>query len=122
MKKILLFAAACLFTITIYAQTGQEIKASELPKTTTDYVAKNFPGCQIGRAGKVDDPNKQITYIVMMTDGSHKYVVCFDAKGNFLKKGDKSMLEQFKLTPAGSKPQGKAQTGTGAQPQSAPKK
>lgn len=122
MKKLFLISAILLFASLIYAQTGQEIKPSELPKTTQDFVAKNFPKCSIGKAGKVDDPKKEITYIVMMVDGAHKYVVCFDAKGNFVKKADKSMLEEYKLKPASSGQQGKATTGAQPQAQPAPKK
>lgn len=119
MKKVFLFSLICLFSSLIYAQTGQEIKPSELPKATTEYIAKGFPGCQISKAAKVDDPKKEFTYVTVVSDGSHKYVLCFNDKGNFVKKADKAMIEQYKLKAASNKP---AASGQGASPQPAPKK
>ena len=113
MKKVVLLAILCLFSSLIFTQSGKEIKAADLPRATSDYIKKGFPGCQVARAAKVEDPTKAITYIAVVSDGSHKYALCFDSKGTFVKKADKSMLEQYKLKPASAKPEGKAQTGTG---------
>ena len=112
MKKVFLLAVICLFSSLIFAQSGQEIKPADLPKATSDYIKKGFPGCQVARAAKVEDPAKAITYIAVVSDGSHKYALCFDSKGAFVKKADKSMLEQYKLKPASAKPESKPQTGT----------
>ncbi|MEI8049771.1 MAG: hypothetical protein WCI92_20535 [Bacteroidota bacterium] len=125
MKKVFLISLICLFSSLLYAQTGQEIKPSELPKTSTDYISKKFHGCHVSRAAKIDDPKKEITYISVVTDGNHKTVLCFDSKGNFVKKADKAMIEQYKLKAALGKP-APASQGATAQPQGqaqpAPKK
>ena len=68
---------------------------------TTDYITKNFPGSTIGKAAKVVDPNKEITYVAMfMAADQAKYVLCFDDKGKFVKKGDIETFRQYKITPA----------------------
>ena len=120
MKKVFLFTLVCLFSSLIYAQTGQEIKPSALPKTTKDYIAKTFVNCTIARAAKVEDPKKEFTYVAVVSDGSHKYVLCFDAKGNFVKKADKALIDQYKLKAASEKPAATAQPQ--GQTQQAPKK
>ena len=125
MKKLFLFSLICLFSSLIYAQTGQEIKPSELPKATRDYITKMFVNCSISRAAKVDDPKKEITYITVVSDGGHKYVICFDSKGNFVKKADKTMIDQYKLKAASTKPVSAspaAATQPQGQTQPAPKK
>jgi hypothetical protein len=93
---ILLF---CLFSTLLFAQTGQEIQPSKLPKTTTDYITKNFPGSTILRAVKVDDPKKEITYVAMFFGADKvRYFLCFDSKGKFIRKGDIETLKQYKIT------------------------
>lgn len=125
MKKVFLFTLICLFSSLIYAQTGQEIKPSDLPKATQDYIAKGFPGCHVTKAAKVDDPKKEITYITIISDGSRKYVICFDSNGKFVKKADKSMIDQYKLKAASAKSGGNAPAASPqpqGQAQPAPKK
>ncbi len=97
MKKVFLISLICLFSSLIFAQTGQEIKPASLPKATNDYITKYFKGCTVSKAAKVEDPKKEFTYVTILTDGSHKYVLCFNDKGAFVKKADKAMLEQYKL-------------------------
>lgn len=130
MKKIFLISLTLLFASMVYAQTGQEIKPSELPKATKDYVNKVFPGCTITKAAKIDDPKKELTYITIVSDGSKHYVLGYNEKGDFVKKIDKATIDAYKLKQASSKPatspDGKATKSTTAQPagsvQSAPKK
>jgi cell shape-determining protein MreC len=101
MKKLFAFLMLCLFSVVVFAQTGQEIKPTDLPKTSTDYITKNFPGSTIGKVAKVDDPKKEITFVaIFMGADKMRYVLCFDNKGKFVKKGDVEIFRQYKITPA----------------------
>src|ERR1035437_669299 len=63
-------------------ETESEIKVSDLPKNTTDYVTKTYPGVKIKEASKIKDAKGKITF-----EAAWKGMeVIFDEKGNFLKE------------------------------------
>ncbi len=78
---------AVLCSTLLFAQKQTEIKASQLPKATTDYITSNLPGTTIFRAVKADDKGT-ITYNVAVDVKGRKHIFVFDKDGNFLKKGD----------------------------------
>ncbi len=67
-------------------ETEQEIKVSELPKTVTDYVAKNYAGHKIAEAAKITDAAGKMTYEAEVKKDKEEMDLLFDDKGNFIKK------------------------------------
>ncbi|HXC04997.1 MAG TPA: PepSY-like domain-containing protein [Bacteroidia bacterium] len=63
-------------------ETETEIKVSELPKSVTDYIAKNKPGKKIKEASKIVDTKGVMTYEAEI---EHTDLI-FDKNGNFLKE------------------------------------
>ncbi len=77
-------------------ETEQEIKVSVLPKTVTDYIAKNYAGQKIAEAAKITDAAGKMMYEAEVKKGKEEMDLLFDASGNFIKsvveapeKGDK---------------------------------
>ncbi len=66
-------------------ETEVEIKVSELPKTVTDYVAKNYPGHKIAEAAKITDAAGKLSYEAEVKKGKEEMDLLFDASGNFIK-------------------------------------
>lgn len=93
MKKTLLIIISLLFTSTLFAQKMTEIKTSDLPKATTDYIATNMPGSTLFKAAKVEE-NGTFTYNVAVDIKGRKHILVFDKDGKFLKKGDNMVQEQ----------------------------
>ena len=67
-------------------ETEQEIKVSELPKTVTDYVAKNYAGHKIAEAAKITDAAGKMMYEAEVKKDKEEMDLLFDDKGNFIKK------------------------------------
>jgi hypothetical protein len=77
-------------------ETEQEIKVSELPKTVTDYIAKNYAGHKIAEAAKITDAAGKMMYEAEVKKAKEEMDLLFDANGTFIKsvveapeKGDK---------------------------------
>lgn len=95
---ILLFA----FSILLVAQKMTDIKSSQLPKASLDYIQKNLPGAKIVRAAKIEQKGS-INYNVVIEKDAKKHVLVFDKDGRFLKKSDDMV---------GSQPKSKTKTKT----------
>jgi hypothetical protein len=67
-------------------ETEQEIKVSQLPKTVTDYVTKNYSGHKIAEAAKIKDATGKMTYEAEVKKDKEEIDLLFDDKGNFIKK------------------------------------
>jgi hypothetical protein len=66
------------------AQSKVPVKASNLQKGITEYIAKNYAGYTIGKAFKTDR-NKLITYEVNLKKENKAVRLAFDQSGTFLK-------------------------------------
>jgi hypothetical protein len=93
-----------LVTVIAAAQSYTDIKYSELPKTTQDYVKVNLAGLDITRTVKIED-NGKTSYGVVFESRGAKHVLIFDKDGNYLQKGDDLFSQQAKpkneeVTPA----------------------
>jgi archaellum component FlaG (FlaF/FlaG flagellin family) len=84
MKKLLLMTAMVMALITVNAQRSS-LKVTDLPKTVTDYVTKDFAGYTISNAVKVVTDNVT-NYEVTVIKGTTKDILSFDNNGKFLKK------------------------------------
>jgi len=62
-------------------KTSTSINVSELPKSVSDYVAKNYPKQKISEACKTMEADGKVKYEAKVKE-SH---LCFDADGNFVK-------------------------------------
>src|SRR5207253_8374399 len=60
-------------------ETEQEIKVSELPKSVTDYVTKNYAGHKIVEAAKITDPAGKISYEAEVKKGKEEMDLIFDS-------------------------------------------
>lgn len=63
-------------------ETEMEIKPSELPKSVSDYVAKNLAGKKIKEASKITDAAGKVSYEAEVDEADY----IFDSNGTFLKK------------------------------------
>ena len=116
MKKLIAMILMAGFTLVAAAQTYTDIKVSELPKATRDYVSQNMPDATITRAVKYDN-NGTVNYGVVFESRGNKRVLVFDQNGNFLQKGDHLRLDQKGTAPtqapAGTKTTTEPKTGPG---------
>ena len=69
--------------------TETEIEKSELPKSVTDAIAKDFAGYKIEEAEKAETPDKGKFYEVELEKGKVTYEVQFSAEGKVMKKEEK---------------------------------
>ena len=67
-------------------ESEQEIKTSELSKTITDYITKNYAGYKLGEAAKITGADGKISFEAEVSKGKEKMDLIFDDKGNFIKK------------------------------------
>jgi len=68
-------------------ETEHEIKVTELPKSVSEYVAKNYAGYKISEASKIEDAtSKKITFEAEVQQGKEEMDLLFDADGKFLSK------------------------------------
>lgn len=63
-------------------ETEVEIKTTDLPKSVTDYIAKNVAGKKIKEAAKITDAKGTVTYEAEADNTDY----IFDSSGNFLSK------------------------------------
>lgn len=87
MKKFFIFLLSLFIFMQVSAQKNIEIKPSQLPQPTTDFILGNLPGSQIYKAFKVET-NGTVTYSVGVIVNKNKHLYIFDENGKFLKKGD----------------------------------
>lgn len=66
-------------------ETEQEMKVSALPKTITDYIAKNYAGHKIAEAAKITDAAGKMAYEAEVKKGKEEMDLLFDANGTFIK-------------------------------------
>ena len=71
-----------------FKELEQEIKLSELPKSVSDYCAKNYIGWKIEEAEKITDASGKVMFEAEMEKGKEHFDVMFDDKGAFVKKGE----------------------------------
>jgi len=87
------------------AQQRSSLSVSDLPKSITDYINKDYSGFAISQATKVDKDNV-ITYEAVITKGAMRDVLSFDSNGRFLKKieskGGMKKMSHPKPAPKGS--------------------
>ena len=62
-------------------KTTTTIPASELPKSVSEYVAKNYKDEKIKEAGKTVEADGKVKYEATVKDNH----LCFDASGTFIK-------------------------------------
>lgn len=67
-------------------QTETEMKVAALPKTITDYIAKNYAGYKTSEAAKIVDASGKISYEAEVEKGKEEMDLIFDENGGFLKK------------------------------------
>ncbi|MEI6455105.1 MAG: hypothetical protein WCO93_02355 [bacterium] len=88
MKKILFLTVVLLFSAALFAQKQTtDIKSSQLPQETQNYIKNNLPGCQITKATKVIEAGK-VSYDVVVDVKGKKNLFVFDGIGAFVKRGD----------------------------------
>lgn len=108
MKKLFLILIIGILAPVVFGQTKTEIKLADLPKSVTDFIAKNIKTYTIKKAFKVDS-NGVITIDVLLVDGADKIVFIFDKDGKFVKsagRGSKGGLlkgQEAKPQPAEQK-------------------
>ena len=79
--------------LVLRAQDYTEIKVSQLPKATQDYIQRNLSGQKITRVVKSEN-NGVLTYGVAFETGGNKRVLVFDKDGKYIQKGDRSEAGQ----------------------------
>jgi hypothetical protein len=84
MKKLMFLVFAVLFVSYAGAQTKTPVKSTDLNKTITDHIAKNYVGYKISNAYKVET-NKVVTYEVIIQKDASKNTLIYNDKGVFLK-------------------------------------
>ncbi len=67
-------------------ETEVEIKVSELPKSVSDYVTKNYPDHKLSEASKITDAEGKISYEAEVKKGKEEMDLIFDSNGAFVKK------------------------------------
>jgi hypothetical protein len=88
MQKIIIFTMAMFLSVTLVAQKqSTDIKPSQLPEVTQNYIKNNLPGCQITNAAKVVDAGK-VSYDVTVDVKGKKNLFVFDGAGAFVKRGN----------------------------------
>ncbi len=123
MKKIMLVFVAAIFSMVIFAQDKKmtEIKVNQLPKGVAEYVAKNFGGNPIARAGKIEE--KGVTsYVAMVEMSGQKRAFLFDKDGKFTGKGDDLFKGAQAAKPPVKAPEAKPATQSPAVETTTPKK
>jgi len=72
--------------LVVNAQTTP-VKISDLQKSITDNITKDYAGFTIKSANKVVE-NNVVTYDVVVAKGTLQETLCYDNTGKFLKKMD----------------------------------
>jgi hypothetical protein len=100
MKKLLIVLTALIFACSVYAQKAEQIKSSELPKTTLGWLNQKFPGAPIEKAAKVSENKNVVGYCAVVSTKGRKLILVFDKNGNFIEKVKKIEDAQALLKPA----------------------
>ncbi|MGZ3932663.1 MAG: PepSY-like domain-containing protein [Bacteroidia bacterium] len=77
-------------------ETETELKTSELPKTVSDYVSKNYTGYKLAEAAKITDAAGKVFYEAEVKKGKEEMDLIFDANGTFVRKHAESGEEKDK--------------------------
>ncbi len=67
-------------------ETETEMKVSELSKTITDYITKNYGDYKTSEAAKIVDAAGKVWYEAEVKKGKEEMDLIFDANGTFVKK------------------------------------
>jgi len=103
MKTAVFFILALFIGLPAISQTITELKQSQLPKATQDYIKTNLKGATISKCAKMEDKGV-IKYAVAFDMKGRKHIVIFDKNGNFLEKGDKMWESTKKDTKSATSP------------------
>jgi len=82
---VLVVSAQTTTTTTNAKSTKVSVKVSELQKSITDNIAKDFPGFTIKEAFSVTK-GTDVTYEVVITKGTVIETLVYDKEGKFVKK------------------------------------
>jgi len=84
MKKL---CTIIILLMTLYSANAQRsaVNITDLQKTITDNVVKNYPGFTIKEASKVVSGDLT-TFEVVVVKGSASETLCYDSTGKFMKK------------------------------------
>jgi TPP-dependent 2-oxoacid decarboxylase len=105
MKKLLFVMVLVMGALAVNAQRTP-VKVTDLQKSITDNIAKDYAGFTIKEATKVVE-NNVTTFDVVVTKGTTQETLCYDNTGKFLKKmGEKTgtTKEAPKTHPASTTP------------------
>jgi hypothetical protein len=86
MKKLLFVMVLVMGALVVNAQTTP-VKVTDLQKSITDNITKDYAGFTIKSANKVVE-NNVVTYDVVVAKGTLQETLCYDNTGKFLKKMD----------------------------------
>jgi hypothetical protein len=84
MKKLLFVMVLMMGALIVNAQKTP-VKVSDLQKSITDNIAKDYAGFTIKEATKVVE-NNVVTFDVVVAKGTTQETLCYDNTGKFLKK------------------------------------
>ena len=62
-----------------------DIRLTELPKASLDYLKKNYPSNKITEAAKITDDKNAVTYEAEIKKKGKSYDLLFDGNGKFIK-------------------------------------
>ncbi len=82
---VLVVSAQTTTTTTNAKSTKVSVKVTELQKSITDNVAKDFPGFTIKEAFSVTK-DTDVTYEVIIVKGTTSETLVYDKEGKFVKK------------------------------------
>jgi hypothetical protein len=84
MKKLSLVLALLIIVLTANAQRTP-VKITELQKTITDNISKDYVGFSVKEATQVVE-NDMVCYEVIVAKGTTQETLCYDKDGKFMKK------------------------------------
>jgi hypothetical protein len=84
MKKLLFIMAFVMGALVVNAQRTP-VKVTDLHKSITENITKDYAGFTIKEATKVVE-NNVVTYDVVIAKGTTQETLCYDSAGKFLKK------------------------------------
>jgi hypothetical protein len=85
MKKFVVLAVSVFIATFVFAQTKTEIRTTDISKTVTSYIAKNFAGYSIDKAFKIDSKGVMSTEVIVLK-GNEKLALTFDKEFKLTKK------------------------------------
>ena len=109
MKKLIFLFLMIAAGFGASAQKYTEIKVSQLPQATRDYLTQNMPGADITKAVQIDNKGT-LYYGVVFENRGRKRVLIFDKDGNFYQKGDNLNVQPKPETPPVQSAKGTSET------------